>query len=113
MKKILALAIVLIIFLTSCGEIETYKNRTINYEIVPATVTHVYKHQYYASTIWYNVEITVETDDGLSETLWFKGQGAFGCPPEWDIEEGDVLDVEVEVISDNGEIISRDITGIE
>ena len=79
---------------------------------IDVVVTDIDKRHWYALTHWYVVEITVESKEyDLTESFELKGSGVFGCPNQWDYEEGQVIKAELYswVMDSTGEVIKRKI----
>lgn len=79
---------------------------------IDVVVTSVNKKHWYASTHWYEVRVTVESEQyQLTYTDTFKGSGAFGCPSQWGYSEGDIVTAELYswVMDSTGEVLKRQI----
>ena len=82
---------------------------------IDVIVTDIDKRHWFATTHWYVVNITVESEEyGLSKSFEIKGSGAFGCPNEWDYEEGQIIKAELFswVMDSTGEVTRREINKI-
>lgn len=124
MKKFILMIITIILCmtcLTCCGIAE--KDRTYHIKEQPhlywkdidVVVTDIDKKHWFATTHWYEVDITVESKEyGLIKNFEIKGSGAYGCPKEWNYEEGQTVKAQLYswVMNSTGEIIRREINKI-
>lgn len=77
---------------------------------IDVVVTSINRRHWFASTHWYEVDITVESEEyGLTRTLTYKGSGVFGCPGQWNYEVGDIVKAELYtwVMDSTGEVTKR------
>lgn len=82
---------------------------------IDVIVTDIDKRHWFATTHWYVVNITVESEEyGLIKSFEIKGSGTFGCPNEWDYEEGQIIKAELFswVMDSTGEVTRREINKI-
>ena len=120
MKKILLIVLALLLILTSCTMSENVKYEAkeqphLYWKDIDVVVTSVDRRHWYASTHWYEVKISVESEEyQLTHTDTFKGSGILGCPPQWLYNEGDAVKAKLYswVIDSTGEIIKREINRI-
>jgi hypothetical protein len=122
MKKcILIITIIIILCLTGCStdiKDNTYQPQEqphLYWKDIDVLVTDIDRRRWFAGTHWYEVKITVESEEyGLIENFTIKGSGAFGCPHEWDYEEGQIVQAELYswVMDSTGEVVRRDINKI-
>lgn len=118
MKKLILLFLFLPLLLSGCTT-QTLENTQSNreeprlyWQDIDVVITSVEKKHWYASTHWYEVGISVESEEyQLTYTDTFKGSGAFGCLSQWDYEEGDVIKAQLYswVMDSTGEIVKREI----
>jgi len=122
LRKIIPIMLIMLftISLCSCGY-EPDSNYVppeqphLYYKDIDAEVVDIDKRHWYASTHWYEVNITVYSEEyDLEETFTIKGSGAFGCPKEWEYEEGDTVNVELYswVLDSTGEVVKRKLNKI-
>ena len=79
---------------------------------IDVVVTSIDKKYWYASTHWYEVKVSVESEKyQLTYTDIFKGSGAFGRPLQWEYDKGDTVKAELYswVMDSTGEVIRREI----
>ena len=82
---------------------------------IDVVVTEIDKRHWFASTHWYVVNVTVESEEyGLEQTFEIKGYGAFGCPSQWNYQDGDIVKAELYswVMDSTGEVTKRTINRI-
>ena len=82
---------------------------------IDVVVTEIDKRHWFASTHWYVVNVTVESEEyGLEQTFEIKGSGAFGCPSQWNYQKGDIVKAELYswVMDSTGEVTKRTINQI-
>lgn len=96
--------------------VESYSTQTerehLYWKDIDVVVTAIDRRHWFASTHWYTVNITVKNDEyGLEKTFEIKGSGAFGCPKEWDYNEGNVISAQMYswVYDSTGEVTRRDL----
>lgn len=91
------------------------ENPILYYKDIDVVVTSVDKRHWYASTNWYKVEVSVKSKEyQLTYTDTFTGSGMFGCPPQWQYNEGDIVKAELYswVINSTREVVRREINRI-
>ena len=96
-------------------KLETEEQPHLYRKDIDVTVTSVDKRHWYASTHWYKVSVTVESDEyQLTYTDTFKGSGAFGCPSQWEYNEGDIVTAKLYswVMDSTGEVVKRQINQV-
>jgi len=79
---------------------------------IDVVVTDVSKQHWYATTHRYIVNVTVQSEEyGLTQTFTFRGSGAFGCPPQWNYQKGDIVKAQLFswVMDSTGEVTKRQI----
>lgn len=79
---------------------------------IDVAVTSVDKKHWYASTHWYEVKVSVKSEEyQLTYTEVFKGSGAFGCPSQWEYDKGDTVKAKLYswVMDSTGEVVRREI----
>ena len=79
---------------------------------IDVVVTSVDKKHWYASTHWYEVEVSVKSEEyQLTFTDTFKGSGAFGFPSQWEYDKGDIIKAKLYswVMDSTGEVVRREI----
>jgi hypothetical protein len=79
---------------------------------IDVVVTDISKKHWFGGTHWYQVDITVESEEyGLERTFTYKGSGMFGCPSQWEYDIGDVVKAELYswVMDSTGEVTKRTI----
>lgn len=120
-KYVLIIMIVVILFLTGCNmqiDDSTYQppeQPHLYWKDIDVVVTDIDKRHWFATTHWYKVEITVESEEyGLIEDFEIKGSGLFGRPDEWDYEEGQIVRAELYswVMDSTGEVVRRKINRV-
>ena len=122
MKKCALIIMSLIILcLTGCNinaKGNTYQPQEqphLYWKDIDVIVTDIDKRHWFATTHWYVVNITVESEEyGLIENFEKKGSGAFGCPKEWNYEEGQTVKAQLYswVMDSTGEVTRREINKI-
>lgn len=122
MKKcVLIIMLLIILCLTSCNiessnrEYQVQEQPHLYWKDIDVVVTDIDKRHWFATTNWYAVNITVKSEEyGLIENFEIKESGAFGCPKEWNYEEGQTVKAQLYswVMDSTGEIIRRDIDKI-
>ena len=117
MKKAILFSMLLLILSVGCGcdtiHVQSEKTQVkeephLYWKDIDVVVTSVDKKHWYASTHWYEVRVTVESEEyQLTYTDTFKGSGAFGCPSQWEYSEGDIVTAELYswVIDSTGEVV--------
>ena len=86
------------------------------YKTITATVTDNDTRHWFATTHWYEARTTVYSEEyDLENTLTTKGSGVFGCPWEFELKEGDKVEVKLYswVYDSTGKVIKRKIHCIE
>lgn len=120
-KHILIITLVIILCCTGCDaqvENEVYQPQEhphLYWKDIDVIVTDIDKRRWFTGTHWYEVKITVESEEyGLMENFTIKGSGAFGCPNEWSYEEGQIIQAKLYswVMDSTGEIVKRKINKI-
>lgn len=120
MKKISLIVLALLLLLSGCtmpenAQYEAKEQPHRYYKDIDVVVTSVDRKHWYASTHWYEVKISVKSEEyQLTYTETFKGSGAFGCPSQWAYNEGDKVRAELYswVIDSTGEVTRREISRI-
>ena len=82
---------------------------------IDVVVTDIDKRHWFASTHWYVVNLTVQSEEyGLIENFEIEGSGAFGCPKEWNYEEGQTVRAQLYswVIDSTEEVTRRKINKV-
>ncbi len=118
-KSLFLFALLLMLILPGCTVQQTQNMPSrreeqphLYWKDIDVVVTDIDKKQWYASTHWYEVKVSVESEEyQLTYTEIFKGSGAFGCPPQWEYDEGDTVRAELYswVMDSTGEVIRREI----
>lgn len=122
MKKLLSFLITIVIilcFFTGCDLPQTDYVRPeephLYWKDINVVVTDIATRHWFASTHWYQVDITVESKEyGLERTFTYKGSGMFGCPSQWGYDTGDVVKAELYswVMDSTGEVVRREIHAV-
>lgn len=118
MKRFL-ICIFLVLLLSGCSDIETEiipdkEKITYGYEVVNAEIQELDMRHWFATTHRYqwHIEVYYELYDlHYEENSW--STGAFNAPSFYGSQIGDNISVEICNTYKNGEIIERDIVGIE
>ena len=79
---------------------------------IDVVVTDISKRHWFGGTHWYQVDITVKSEEyDLEQTFTYKGSGMFGCPSQWEYDIGDVVKAELYswVMDSTGEVTQRTI----
>ncbi len=118
-EKIFPILLLLLILLSGCDsqqsenmQLDRKEQPHLYWKDIDVVVTSVDKRHWYASTHWYEVKISVESEEyQLTYTDTFKGSGVFGCPSQYGYNEGDIVKAELYswVIDSTGEVIRREI----
>lgn len=96
-------------------KVETKEEPHLYWKDIDVTVTSVDKRHWYALTHWYEVIVTVESDEyQLTYTETFNGSGVFGCPSQWEYSEGDIVKAQLYswVMDSTGEVVKRQINQV-
>ncbi len=119
MKRIIPILLLMLLLLCGCTFRQSENTQSgreqqphLYRKDIDVVVTSVDKRHWYASTHWYKVSVSVESEEyQLTYTETFKGSGAFGCPPQWKYNKGDIIKAELYlwVMDSTGEIIRREI----
>lgn len=122
MKKLIVFLVLMlsIIMLPGC---ETYnlvssqrsEQPHLYWKDIDVTVTDTDKRHWFATTHWYTVSLTVQSEEyGLTKTFQFKGSGAFGRPEQWQYKIGDTVKAVLYswVMDSTGEIVRREIAKV-
>lgn len=118
-KNIFLFALLLALILPGCAVHQTVNTPSVKKEQphlywkdIDVVVTSVDKKHWYASTHWYEVKVSVKSEEyQLTFTETFKGSGAFGCPSQWEYDKGDIVKAELYswVMDSTGEVVRREI----
>lgn len=119
-KYLLILLMVLTLFVAGCAspdgiQYQPQEQPHLYWKDINVVVTDIDRRHWYASTHWYVVNITVQSEEyGLTKTFEIKGSGAFGCPSQWDYEEGQTVKAELYswVMDSTGNVIKREINKV-
>lgn len=122
LKKTISIFFIIIFLFSLCGcEFENNTNYVqpeephMYYKDIDTKIIDIDKKHWFASTHWYEVRLTVRSDEyNLEETFEIKGSGAFGQPKEWEYEKGDTVSVKLYswVMDSTGEVVKRKINNV-
>ena len=93
----------------------SYEQPHLYWKDVPVTVTAIDRRSWFAGTKWYEVAVSVHSDEyDLDATFTEKGSGFYGCPNAWNYENGDVITAELYTwkIDSANEVVKRRINRI-
>ena len=79
---------------------------------IDVVVTDISKRHWFCGTHWYQVDITVKSEEyDLEQTFTYEGSGIFGCPSQLEYDIGDVVKAELYswVMDSTGEVTKRTI----
>ena len=82
---------------------------------IDVVVTDISKRHWFGGTHWYQVDITVKSEEyDLEQTFTYKGSGMFGCPSQWEYDIGDVVKAKLYswVMDSTGEVTKRTIQSV-
>lgn len=104
----------LLILLSGCGnyQYQYVEQPHLYWKDIEVTITNIDKRHWFATTHRYMVSLTVQSEEyGLTKTFQFEGSGAFGCPPQWNYNVGDIVKAKLYswVLDSTGEVIRRKI----
>lgn len=121
-KIIFLFALLLVLILSGCAVHQTINMPSgereqphLYWKDIDVVVISVDKKHWYASTHWYEVKVSVKSEEyQLIFTDTFKGSGAFGCPSQWEYDKGDIVKAKLYswVMDSTGEVIRREIHAI-
>ena len=118
-KIIFLFALLLVLILSGCAVQQTINMPSggkeqphLYWKDIDVVVTSVDKKHWYASTHWYEVKVSVKSEEyKLTFTDTFKGSGAFGRPSQWGYDKGDIVKAKLYswVMDSTGEVVRREI----
>lgn len=116
-KAIYALIAAMILIFSSCAGLDdaSYQPKEqphLYWKDIDVVVTDIDRQHWFATTHWYEVSLTVKSDEyGLVQSFTIKESGALNCPTQWEYREGDVVRAELYSWSmdSTGEVIRREI----
>ena len=117
-KYALIIMFIISLCLTGCNiepsnrEYRVQEQPHLYWKDIDVVVTDIDKRHWFASTHWYTINLTVESEEyGLIDTFEIEGSGSFGCPKEWNYEEGQIVKAQLYswVMDSTGEVIKREI----
>lgn len=118
-KSIFLFALILVLILSGCSVQQTGNMSSgrkeqphLYWKDIDVVVTSVDKKHWYASTHWYEVKVSVKSEEyQLTYTEVFKGSGAFGRPSQWEYDKGDTVKAKLYswVMDSTGEVVRREI----
>lgn len=111
------LFILVLPFILLCGcvrnmQCEPKEYPHLYWKDIDVVIENVEKKRWFACTIHYIVSVTVKSDEyQLVYTDEFVGTGAFGCPKQWNYNNGDVVKAKLYswVMDSTGEVVRREI----
>lgn len=116
MKKYFTILLLLLFLFAGCtmqqSKTEPKEQPHLYWKDIDVVVTNVGRGHSYARTHFYRVDVSVESEEyQLTYTDTFAGSGIFGCPPQWNYKEGDVVKAELYswVMDSTGEVVRREI----
>lgn len=115
-----AAVIIIAILLSGCSvsqntQYEREERPHLYYKDIDVVVVNVERRSWFAHTRWYEVTVSVKSDEyQLSYEDTFIGQGIYGCLPQWEYNDGDIIQAELYswVMDSTGEVVKRQINRI-
>lgn len=115
MKRNLITILLFLFMLSGCTQGYQYTTKEkphLYWKDIEVEVENVNRQHWFATTHRYSVQISVKNEEyQLTFTEEFYGSGAFGCPHQWEYNEGDIVKAELYswVMDSTGEVIRREI----
>lgn len=97
------------------SEQTSYEQPHLYWKDIPVTVTDIDKRSWFAGTKWYEVTVSVHSDEySLDATFTEKGSGFYGCPDTWNYENWDIITAELYTwkMDSTNEVVKRCINKI-
>lgn len=115
MVNIKKLFIIIAVSLIFCGCVKNdanYEPPHVYHKDIDVVVESVQRQYWFATVPRYSVLVKVKSDEyGLEKEYSYYGSGAFGCPEQWNYNEGDIIKAELYswVMDSTGEVVKREI----